>query len=82
MSKVTPDLAMEVIEYTFDRLNSDDKLLVMDKLQRKTRKQRWTPLINKIRSRVKKSPISPEEIIAACEDVRQKRYARKTHSRH
>ena len=82
MTKITPDLAMDVIEYTFDRLPQQDKLRIVDRLQHKTRKQRWQKLVSSIRQRAAKSPISDEEITTICEEVRQKRHAQRTKSRH
>ena len=81
MTKITPDLAINVIEYAFDRLPTEAKLRVVDKLQHKTRKQRWQKLIKSIRQRATKSPVSEKEITAICEEVRQKRHARRTKSR-
>ena len=80
MTKITPDFAMDVIEYTFDRLPPKDKLRVVDRLQHKTRKERWQKLIKSIRQRAAKSPLNEKEISTICEEVRQKRYAKKAKS--
>ena len=72
---------MDIIEHTFDHLPVKDKLRVVDRLQHKTRKQRWQNLINSIRQRAAKSPISEQEITAICEEVRQKLYGKRTKGR-
>lgn len=77
MTKPELDLGIEVIKYTFDKLPAQDKLRVVEELERETRKQRWDQIISKVRDRAAKKPISQREINRICEEVRQQLYEKR-----
>ena len=78
MTKPELDLGIEVIKYTFDKLPAQDRIRLVEELERETRKERWDTLITKIRSRFKKNPISQKEITRICEETRQQLYDKRT----
>ncbi len=74
MAKVAVELDLKQIESAIASLDVQEKIKLVRKLERETRRQRWDSLIAKIRERFRKNPISDAEITALCEEVRQQRY--------
>lgn len=77
MTKPEVDLGIEVIKYTFEKLPPQDRIRLVQELERETRKQRWNQIISKARQRVQKRPISQKEINRICEEVRQQLYEKR-----
>ena len=80
MTKQEVDLGVEVIKYTFDKLPIQDRIRVVEELERETRRQRWDQVVSRVRSRAVKSPISQKEINRICEEVRQRNYEKRIKS--
>ena len=80
MTKAELDLGIEVIKYTFEKLPPEDKLRVVQDLEKETRRQRWNRVIAKVRARAAKSPILQREINLLCEKTRQQLYEKRTKS--
>lgn len=59
-----------------DRLPSPAKLRLAAKLEAETRRARWEPLIQKMRRRFARHPLSAREIRRVCEQVRQEHFER------
>ncbi len=78
MGKVTIEINKRQVESIIEQFGITDKLKLVKKLERETRKERWSELISKIRKRYKKNPISDEEIRRICKEVRRQRYERNT----
>lgn len=78
MTKAELDLGIEVIKYTFEKLPSEDRIRLVEELERETRRQRWNQVISKVRKRVAKSPISQKEINLICEKTRQELYEKRS----
>ena len=76
MSKVEVNLGPTQIKEAFEQLDTKEKLKLVKEFERETRRARWNTLINKIRRRAKKYPISQKEINRICKEVRQERYER------
>lgn len=74
MAKVAVELDLKQIESAIASLDVPEKIKLVRKLERETRRQRWDSLIAKIRERFRKNPISDAEITALSEEVRQQRY--------
>ena len=76
MSKIEVDLGPTQIKEAFEQLNIREKVKLVEEFERETRRARWAALVNKIRQRAKKYPISQKEIDRICEEVRKERYER------
>lgn len=74
MTKVAVELDIKQIESAIANLGVPDKIKLVKKLERETRRQRWDSLVARIRQRFRKNPISNAEITALCEEVRQQRH--------
>ncbi len=74
------EINIKQIESAIKKLSVSEKLKLIRKLERETRRARWNELISKIRQRFAKNPISDAEIRKICEQVRQKRYERNNKS--
>ena len=72
VTKVTLD-----IEELVERLPINDKIKLVRKLEKATWAARWDQLLAKIDERVKKNPITDEEIEQVVREVRKERYERK-----
>lgn len=81
MAKAVQELTLEQIESAVDRLDTKSKVKLLEKISSETRKARWEPLFKRLEDRYRKNPISEEEIVRICKDVRKERYAKKTKGR-
>lgn len=72
MTKVTLD-----IEELVERLPMNDKIKLVRRLEKATWAARWDRLLAKIDERVKKDPVTDEEVYQAVREVRKERYERK-----
>ncbi len=80
MTKAEADLGVEVIQYTFQRLPLEERIWVVEQLQKQTRKARWNQITAKIRERAVRSRISQKEIDTICEGVRKQLYGKRIKS--
>jgi len=78
---VSIEINTQQIESAVEKLGITEKLKIIRKLEKETRRVRWDSFISKIRKRFAKNPISDSEITKVCEQARQERYERnrKTH---
>lgn len=76
MAKITIDLNTHQIKEAFEKLSAKEKVGLVEEFGKRTRKLRWDPLIQQIRSRVAKHRILQKEIDQICEEVRRERYER------
>ena len=67
---------MKQIQTTINQLGMPEKMKIFETLEKETRKERWKNLFNRIEKRYKKNPVSDEEILRICKEVRKKRYER------
>lgn len=75
MAKAVQDLTFKQIENAVNRLDTKSKMKLIEKMiPRQTRKERWGPLVERIRQNFAQNPISDEEIRAICEEVREELY--------
>ena len=77
---VTLDLNIEQIENLVEKFNLKQKIQLLDKLAKETRKARWNDLIKRIHARAAKYPVSDAEITKICKQVRSERYEKRTES--
>ena len=77
MGKVIIEIDKKEIEKAIKNLNFEDKVKILKKLARETRKERWGNLICQIRKKVKENPIRDEDIREICEIVRNRIYEKK-----
>ena len=76
MAKTMVGLNMKQIQTTIKQLGMPEKMKIFETLEKETRKERWKNLFNRIEKRYKKNPVSDEEILRICKEVRKKRYER------
>jgi hypothetical protein len=80
MGKITIEIDKKQIERAINQLKTGEKLEILDGLARETRKERWEGLVSTVRKRYRKTPVSSDEIMRVCEDVRKKQYEKKAKS--
>ena len=76
MSRIEIDLNPTQIKEAFEQLNIREKLKLVREFEKETRHARWNDVINKIRQRSKKYPISKKEIARICKGVREEHHER------
>jgi len=74
VSKVSVELDFKQIESMVERLDTNSKIKLINKIARQTRKDRWGRLADNIRKQFAKGPISEQEITRICTKVRRERY--------
>ncbi|MFH2031248.1 MAG: hypothetical protein ABIJ40_11625 [Bacteroidota bacterium] len=82
MVKAIIEIDSKQIESAIDQLSPSEKLRIVRKLERETRRNRWSDLISRINYRCTKNPITEKEIFKVCEETRQKRYERSSKGRY
>jgi hypothetical protein len=66
------NLAVKVpvdLENLIQQLSVKDKIKLAHELERQTRRERWTPLLNRIQKRTAKNPITEKEITAIVKEA-------------
>lgn len=76
MAILTVEVGAKEIKEVFKRLPSRERIDLVEELVRETRKERWENLFRDVRGRIKKHPISDQEIQRICEEVRKEHYER------
>jgi len=77
VSKVSVELDFKQIESMVERLDTNSKIKLINKIARQTRKDRWGRLADNIRKQFAKGPISEQEITRICTKVRRERYEKR-----
>ena len=76
MTKTEVEWNAQQLERVVDRLPLPIKIRLVERLERATWAKRLDTVVQVIRSRAKRHPVSDQEITRICEDVRQARYER------
>ena len=76
MQKVSVELTEQQAEQLLDQLSPEKKIQLVRRWERKVRRDRWEPLVLKMRERFAQRPLSARAIRRLCETVRQDRFAR------
>lgn len=79
MSKITLELDNKQVEKIVESLPMGEKLILVRKLERETRRERWDNLFKIIDERVKKHPMAKREINKEIELARKEHYAKRSH---
>lgn len=79
MSKVTIELSPQQISEAIESLSSKEKLQLTEKLEKETLRLRWRQILKDIDSRLKKFPISKEEVAKEIQAYRKEKYAQGRH---
>ncbi|MFH1777374.1 MAG: hypothetical protein ABH952_07450 [Candidatus Omnitrophota bacterium] len=80
MAKITLEIDSRQVEALVEKLPTDEKIHLVQRLEEETWPDRIKQIVSNIRRRAKKNPISEEEITRICEDVRQELYEEKVKS--
>ena len=75
MPQIALELRLEQLEKIIGQLSLKDRLLLIQRLERKNWGQRFRALTSQIDQKRKKFPISQKEILKLCKQARQERYA-------
>lgn len=79
MSKITIELNSRAIGEAIERLSDKEKLKLTEKLEKETLRLRWKQILKDIDSRLKKFPISKEEVAQEVIAYRKEKYAQGRH---
>lgn len=79
MPTVNINLRVNDISNIVGQLGLQEKIKLIQKLEEETWSKRFNQLLEKIRSRVKDSPISEQEIIDEVEQTRKQHYDKGSH---
>lgn len=79
MSTITLEVDIRQIEAAIQRLKPQEKIKLIEDLERRTWPDRFKALLQRIDRKAAKYPISEKEINRICEKVRHKRYAHRGH---
>ena len=77
MSKITIEIDNKQVEKIVENLPIEEKLRLVYKLEKETLRQRWNDLLNIIDERLKRHPISKQEISKEIERARKEHYAKR-----
>jgi len=72
MSKVLIELNQEQISKAIESLSMEDKLKISEMLEKQTMSLRWRKILKDIDSRLKKFPISKNEVIQEIQAYRKR----------
>ncbi len=76
------NLAVKVpvdLENLIQQLSVKDKIKLAHELERQTRRERWTPLLNRIQKRTAKNRLSEKEIVALVKETRRELRGKSRH---
>ena len=79
MSKVTIELDSHQINAAVEKLSDKEKLRLTEKLERETLGLRWKRILKDIDARIKKFPISQEEVMEEIRAYRGNKHAQGRH---
>lgn len=75
MSKITIEINSQQIGEAIERLSDKEKLKLTEKLEKETLRLRWSKILKDIDSRLKKFPISKDEISQEIMAYRKEKHA-------
>jgi hypothetical protein len=76
------NLAVKVsvdLENLIQRLSVKEKIKLAHELERQTRRERWTPLLNRIQKKTAKNRLSEKEIVALVKETRKELRGKSRH---
>lgn len=79
MATVTIEIDIKQIEAAIKSLKTQEKIKLIEDLERQAWPDRFRDLLTRIDSKAAKHPISEQEINHTCEEVRHKRNAHRRH---
>ena len=74
MSRVTIELNSHQITEAIEGLSNEEKLRLMESLEKETLRLRWRQILKDIDSRLKRFPISKEEVAREIRAYRKQKY--------
>lgn len=74
--KITLELSPNQVEDLVEKLPMSEKVKLVSKLEKETLPQRWGEILTDIDKRLKKFPISQEEIDKEIKTYRREKYAK------
>lgn len=75
MSKLTIELSPQQISAAVEGLSDTEKLKLTEKLEKETLRLRWRQILKDIDSRLRKFPVSKEDVIKEILAYRKEKYA-------
>lgn len=75
-NKITLELNPEQVEKLVERLPLENKIHLVRKLEKETLRQRWDEILKDIDKRLKKFPISEQEVAEEIKAYRKEKYAK------
>lgn len=76
MSRITLELTSLQIDELIEKLSMEEKLNIVEKLEKETLYQRWNEIFKDIDKRLKKFPISKKEIVSEIIAYRKEKNAK------
>jgi len=75
MPKVAVEIDLKEIEKVINRLKTQDRISLVQRLEQKTWGERFRSLASKIDKRRKRYPLSQKELLNLVKEARRERYA-------
>lgn len=75
-NKIMLELSPNQVEELVERLSMQEKIKLVNRLERETLRQRWNNILRDIDKRLKRFPISAKEIAKEIESYRREKYAK------
>ena len=82
MIKPSTKMSYQSIKQAVSKLPANQRIRLLQELEKQTRQERWDQIVSKVRARAAKDSISEEEINRICEQTRQQLYEQRTQGRH
>jgi len=76
VTKITLELSPIQVEKLVEKLGLQEKIQLVRRLEKETRQARWREILKDIDKRLKKFPISEEEITKEITAYRKEKYAK------
>lgn len=75
MFKIPINLSAEQISQAIDHLPNQDKIRLIEKLERATIKARWRKILKNIDARLKRFPLTQKDVLEEIRAYRQEKHA-------
>lgn len=75
-NKIMLELSPNQVEELVEKLDLQEKMQLVQRLEKETRRARWGTILKDIDARLKKFPTSEEEITKEIEAYRKEKYAK------
>ena len=75
-NKIMLELSPNQVEELVERLSMQEKIKLVNRLEKETLRQRWNNILRNIDRRLKQFPISEKEIAKETESYRREKYAK------